>query len=311
MLLIADGWDLTTWANALRRANPQRAVVVHGRDDYEKEAIRFALTWKPPAGLLAALPSLEIVFNLGAGVDALLADPTLPNVPIVRLVDDDLTWRMGEWVVLQVLLHHRRALSALAHQRERRWHKVDQPAAHAVRVGIMGYGVLGAHAADLLRRIGFQVHGWSRSPKSADITLYLGEPGLAQFLSATDILVALLPLTEASRGILDRTLIAALAKDGALGGPVLINAGRGGLQVEDDINRALREGMLFGASLDVFETEPLPEASPLWDAPNLVITPHNAAVSDPSAVARSVARRIEAYDRGEPLTGLVNRERGY
>lgn len=310
-LLTTGEWNADAWLRAMQRAAPERTFVRDGIDDYDPAAIRYAITWKPPAGLLASLPNLEVVFNLGAGVDGLLADPGLPDVPVVRLVDPNLTARMGEWVVLQVLTHHRRTLAYLAQQQRREWRELDQPMASEVRVGFLGYGVLARHAANLVSALGFEVQAWSRSEKDTDVTLHVGAAGLAPFLGVTDILVVLLPLTAATRGIVDARLIGQLAQDGALGGPVLINAGRGGLQNEADIDAALRSGALKGASLDVFDPEPLAHDSPLWDAPNLVITPHCAAVSDPEAVARYVARQMVAHEAGAPLANVIDRGRGY
>ncbi len=309
-ILLTMGYhDASAWRQALATVAPDQAVAVHGVDQYAPEAIRYACTWQPPRGLLKSLPNLEVIFNLGAGVDGVLSDPELPDVPIVRLVDPDLTGRMGEWVTLQVLNHHRGTLTYLARQRRREWKESDHPPAREVRVGLMGYGNLARHASMILRAIGYQVHGWSRTEKSADVRLYAGEDGIAPFLAATDILVVLLPLTADTRGIVDRQLIAGLATDGI--GPILINAGRGGLQNEKDILDALRSGDLKGASLDVFNTEPLPQDSSLWAAPNLIITPHCAAVSEPMAVSRYVMGQLAAYERGEALANLVDRDLGY
>jgi len=218
---------------------------------------------------------------------------------------------MGEWVVLQVLTHHRKALAYLDQQRRHAWESLPQPVASRVRVGIMGYGVLASHAAPILSALGFRVHAWARSYREADVPLYAGAQELPDFLGATDILVVLLPLTRDTAGIIDARLITRLARDGALGGPVLINAGRGGLQNEADILAALRSGALRGASLDVFQEEPLPPDDPLWDAPNLVITPHCAAISDPEAVARYVAGQIARHEAGAKLANTIERQRGY
>jgi glyoxylate/hydroxypyruvate reductase A len=143
------------------------------------------------------------------------------------------------------------------------------------------------------------------------VQVFAGEEGLAPFLARTDILVSLLPLTPDTRGILDRTLFRKLARDGRLGGPVLINAGRGGLQVEADIVACLADGTLNAATLDVFETEPLPEDSPLWAHPRVTVTPHNAAVSEPEATARYIAEQILRHEAGKPLQNVVDRSRGY
>ncbi|MEM8664562.1 MAG: NAD(P)-dependent oxidoreductase, partial [Pseudomonadota bacterium] len=219
--------------------------------------------------------------------------------------------RMAEWVALQVLTHHRKALQYLEQQKAHKWRGLDDPIASELTVGFLGYGVLAQHAAKVILALGYDVHAWSRSPKDTDVTLHVGEAGLADFLGHTDILVVLLPLTDATTGILNAKLIDGLPKNGPLGGPVLINAGRGGLQVEADILAALHSGALKGASLDVFATEPLPVDDPMWDAPNLVITPHCSAVSDPAAVSRYVVRQMEAYERGEALGNIVDRTRGY
>ncbi len=310
-LLTTANWSSSHWIKALRAADPGRNFVLHGVDEYDPASVRYALTWKPPEGLLPSLPNLEVIFNLGAGVDAVLSDPDLPDVPLVRLVDENLADRMTEWVTWQVLTHHRQGLAYLDQQHNRLWRVREQPIAADVRVGFLGYGVLAQNAAGIVRALGYQVSAWSRSPKEADVPIFAGEAGLAPFLGQTDILVVLLPLTDATREIVDARLIDALARDGALGGPVLINAGRGGLQNEDDILAALVDGRLKGASLDVFQTEPLPTDHPLWGAPNLIITPHCSAISDPASVSRYVSRQMAAYERGEPLINVVDRTRGY
>jgi glyoxylate/hydroxypyruvate reductase A len=214
--------------------------------------------------------------------------------------------------VLHVLLHHRRQRAYDAQQRESLWRPIWQPAASEVRVGIMGLGVLGRDAAEVLARLGFRVAGWSRTPKPVPgLETFSGPRGLNAFLARTDILVCLLPLTAETRGILNRDLFAKLARDGALGAPFLINAGRGGLQVEADIVAALDAGVLQGATLDVFETEPLPESSPLWSHPGVTVTPHVAADSDPRRLVRNVLRQIERHEAGLGLENVVDRARGY
>lgn len=311
ILVAVKGWDPTKWVNALRRAAPDRRIEIHPHAS-DPAGVRYALVWKPEPGLLASLPNLDVIFSLGAGVDHLTSDPRLPDKPVVRIVDPDLTARMTEWVVLQVLMHHRHQRAYDVRQTERRWSPIPQVAARDVRVGVMGLGVLGTDAAEVLVRLGFQVSGWSRTAKTvAGIRCFSGADQLDDFLAGTDILVVLLPLTPETRGILSSSLFDRLAKDGPLGGPVLINAGRGGLQVEADIDAALRKGRLTGASIDVFETEPLPAESPLWSAPNLTITPHVAADSDAGALAGSIIRKIEEFERTGRLTGRVDRSLGY
>lgn len=312
-ILISSGsMNPERWRAEVAAALPGRAVHIAGRDEVDPAAVRYVLAWKPPAGLYDGMTGLAAVFSLGAGVDHLFADPRLPDVPIARVVDPDLTMRMTEWVVLQVLLHHRRQRDYDRQQAARLWRDLPQPAARDVRVGVMGMGVLGADAATVLARLGFRVAGWSRTPRPVDgVEAFHGAEGLAAFLARTDVLVALLPLTAETRGILDARLFAGLARDGALGGPVLINAGRGGLQVEADVLAALDDGTLKAASLDVFETEPLPAASPLWTHPAVTVTPHVAAESDPAAIVRLIADQIRRLESGLPLQHRVHRGRGY
>jgi glyoxylate/hydroxypyruvate reductase len=312
ILLAINGWDVAPWRERLRALLPEREIVTPETIG-DRAAVQYALSWRHSSGALAGLPNLKAIFSLGAGVDHMFHDPELPDVPIVRVVDADLRDRMSEWVVLHTLIHHRQQRMYDWQQDQRIWDEdADQPAAADVRVGILGLGVLGADAARKLAAIGFDVAGWSRRPRDLDaIACFHGADGLDAMLARTDILVALLPLTPDTRGILNVRLFAKLATDGRLGGPILLNAGRGGLQVEADILAALESGVLKAATLDVFEVEPLPEASPLWRHPRVTISPHNAAISTPDAVLRGIADQIVAADRGEKLQNVVDRARGY
>ena len=312
LLVAITGWDTAPWLDRFRRVLPDRPVVATG-DAFDPASVLYAASWKHTPATFTGLPNLRAIFSLGAGVDHLIGDATLPAVPILRVVDPDLTNRMSEYVVMQCLMHLRRHFAYAAQQREGRWFdERDQPAARDVRVGILGTGVLGADAARKLALMGFDVAGWSRSPKRLDgIRTFAGEAELDAFLGRTDILVCLLPLTPATRGILDRRLFGRLARDGRLGGPILVNAGRGGLQVEADILAALEDGTLLFASLDVFATEPLPAASPLWHHPKVSITPHNAANSDPEAIAAAIAAQIRRHEAGQALENEVDRATGY
>ncbi len=312
MLVAIDGWSAEPWRDRLAALLPGRPVVLAG-DAFDPADVEYALVWKPRPGLLASLPRLKAIFSLGAGVDHVINDPTLPDVPLVRVVDPDLTARMSEWVVLHALFHLRAMPRLIDRQRRARWDEgAYHPSARDVRVGVMGTGVLGRDAMAKLAVMGFQVAGWSRSEKPGEAApSFHGAQGLGPFLARTDILVALVPLTAATRGILNIGLFRRLAQGGRLGGPVLLNPGRGGLQVEADILAALDEGSLAAASLDVFETEPLPASSPLWAHPRITITPHNAAVSDPDAISRYIVGQIVEREAGRPLRNLVDRTAGY
>lgn len=314
-LLIHGGsanWSPPRWRQRFLKACADRSVALLPDDPVEPADVHYAAVWKPQPGALAAFPNLRVIFNLGAGVDALVADRSLPDVPLVRVAVDDLTTRMTEYVVMHVLMHHRQQLYLFDCQRQRKWEPRTQWAAGAIEVGIMGLGTLGQDAARALRAIGFRVSGWSASRKTVEgITCFHGREGLEPFLRRTNILVCLLPLTPDTRHLLDRRLFAVLNRDSPLGAPVLINAGRGGLQVEADILACLNDGTLGAASLDVFEKEPLSADSPLWSHPNVILTPHNAADTDPDAISDYVAQMIAQFERDGTLDNVVDLARGY
>ena len=270
-------------------------------------AIEAALVWRPPPGELARYPNLKAILSLGAGIEGLIADPTLPDVPIARMVDPSLARTMTEYVLLAVLRHHREFDRFERAQRAREWAYRFPPQAAERRVGIMGLGELGAAAARALVAHGFAVFGWSRTPKALKgVTSYAGRSELQTFLHQTDILVCLLPLTALTRGILDALTFAALPH-----GACVINVARGAHLVEADLLAALAAGHLGGATLDVFQTEPLPPESPLWSRPEVLITPHVASYSLPATAADGVVENIRRARAGQPLRHQVDRARGY
>lgn len=302
-------------SEALQSAFAERDVINmadeanQGRD---LSNVDYAVVWKPDQRLFEKMPNLKVIFSGGAGVDHILTAYELPDLPIVRFVDRSLTDRMSEWVVLQCLSHLRQVTTYSKQQREHVFHELDgQPEACDVTVGVMGLGVLGIDAARKLKAMGFNVIGWSRGKKDIDGIETFDSDGLDAFLAHTDFLVGLLPLTEETRGFYNRSLFAKLKQGGALGKPVFMNAGRGGSQIEADIIFALENGVLGGASIDVFEAEPLPAESPLWDIENVIITPHAAASSDVRALFVHVEEQIARYERGEPLEHVVDRQVGY
>ena len=308
-------FDPETVANALKTAFPGRETINladpanRGRD---LSGIAYAVCWNPDHDLFARMPDLKVIFSGGAGVDKILAIPTLPKeVPIVRFVDDTLTNRMSEYVVLQCLLHLRQVFTYRDMQENRVWRELPQPEAADLTVGMMGLGVLGLDAARKLKTIGFNVIGWSRTRKRIDGMETFDAAGLDAFLGKTDMLVGLLPLTAETAGLYNRSLFLKLRQGGALGKPVFINAGRGKSQVTADVVEAIREGVLRGASLDVFEEEPLPAGSPAWGVPEIVLTPHAAAASDERALFRAVERQIARFEAGDSLHNLVDRGIGY
>lgn len=308
ILLSVTGYNPRRWQELL---SSERDVVLEpdGPDD---PLISYAVVWKHRRGVLSRLPNLKAIFSVGAGVDHIFADPDLPDVPIVRVVAENLTQYMTEYVVWRVLDHHRQGIAYRSQQQRKVWHESPQPAASEVAVGIMGLGQLGRAAASALLALGFKVNGWTRaSQPMRDVTGFSGPDGLRPFLAATDILVVLLPHTPATQGMVDYSLLRGLRRENALGGSFLINAGRGRLHKETDILRALDDGTLKEASLDVFEHEPLAPESPLWTHPRVFVTPHAAATSDPAHLVPPMLEQMNRHERGEPLTDLVDREAGY
>ncbi len=297
--------------SALRGAFENRTVLHASNRNEDLSQARYAVVWKPDPDLFRRAPKLEVLFSGGAGVDHIMTLPDLPEIPIVRFVDENLTTRMSEWVVLQCLYHLRQMPAYLAQQRDHVWRELLQPEAGEVTVGVMGLGVLGQDAAAKLKVMGFDVIGWSRRKKDVEGIETFDAAEIEEFLSRTDILVGLLPLTADTRGIFDAGLFAKLRQGGALGKPIFVNAGRGRSQNEEDLVNALRTGVLGGASLDVFENEPLNHSSPFWDMDNVIVTPHASAASDVRALFRYVERQLEYYEAGEALRNVVDRQSGY
>lgn len=308
VLLAIHGYQPKAWMEAFSGRRPATL----DSDGPNDPTIHYALVWRHKPNQLKGFPNLKAIFSLGAGVDHILADPTLPDVPIVRVVDDSLTQPMVEYVVWRVLDHHRQGLLYRTQKQKKIWHEPSQRPANEVAVGIMGLGELGRSAAKALIALGYKVNGWSRRAKEEPgIATFHGKNGLVPFLNATDILVVLLPLTGETAGIINYGLLRELRRRNAIGGAVLINAGRGRLQSDADILRALDDGTLKEATLDVFETEPLPKVSPMWTHPKVFITPHAAAASDPQNLVLPMVEQMDAFDRGEPLRNVVDRTTGY
>lgn len=269
--------------------------------------IDIALVWQPPPGELARYANLRAILSLGAGIDGLLAQPSLPDVPIARMVDPSLTRTMTEYVVLATLRHHRQFDHFEREQRAARWSYAFPPQAAERRIGVMGLGVLGSAAAASLAAQGFPVAGWSRELRQlAGIETFAGRAGLAAFLARTDILVCLLPLTRETAGILNAATFAGLPP-----GAFVINVARGAHLVEADLIAALDSGQLAGATLDVFRDEPLPPENPVWHHPLVLITPHVASYASTRTAAEGVAENIRRARAGEELLHQVDRARGY
>ena len=269
------------------------------------EKIEFAVAWKAPPGTWRNWPNLRAIQCFGAGVDGLLADTTLPQLPMSRIVDPQLASDIAQYVLTMVLQFKLGLPTHAANQRSQCWQPT--PASRHRRVGLLGMGQLGQACARLLALNGFEVSGWSRSQKQLDkVACFYGESGLVQLVQSVDYLVCLLPLTSETKGIVNRALFEKMPSHA-----VLINVGRGEHVVQADLLLALEQQQIAGAALDVFTQEPLPPEHPFWRHPSIVITPHCAALTNFETACEQIAANYRRVIAGELPHNLVDRERGY
>ena len=298
--------DPVAWTEALRRHLPDLPVRVHP-DLGDPLEVRYALVWKPPVGFFAPFANLALVINLGAGVDSLLGRTDLPDVPITRLFDPNMARMMASFVQMAVLRHARDIAKFERTQRSGRWGYIHPRDPASVSVGVMGLGELGGRAAAELARHGFQVHGWSRTPKQIDgVTCTAGEAALEAFLGRCDIVVCMLPLTPATRGLMNAQRFAAMKR-----GAAFVNVARGAVVDEPALVAALQSGQTGEATLDVFATEPLPEGHPFYAMDQVLITPHVASIALPASSAAEIAANIQRVRAGEPVQHRIDPARGY
>jgi len=269
--------------------------------------IEIALAWKPKPGLLASFRNLRMIVSLGMGVDHLLADDRLPDVAITRIMDEGLVGQMSEFAIYWALWHHRDIEKYAASQRAKTWKPEEFVDSIHRRIGVMGLGTIGQDAAKKLALLGFPTMGWSRTAKTVPgVETFHGREALPKFLGQANILVNVLPLTRETHGIMDKRLFAALPK-----GAFVINMGRGGHVLDEDLLAALDSGHLAGAALDVFNTEPLPADHPYWTHPKVHITPHMAGYTNPRTASPGVIENIKRLRAGQPLINTVDAKSGY
>lgn len=292
----------TQWVSALQAALPTLRV-----QGWQKSApssgAKIAVVWRPPEELFIQEPDIELVFNLGAGVDALLALPGLhEGIRIVRIEDAGMAVQMAEYAVYYLLRISRSFDAYEQQQRESMWVKRTEIDRAAWPVGVLGTGIMGARVAQAIAALDYPVAGWSRRGQSLPgIEVYGGSENLSAFLARTRVLVNVLPLTPQTEGILCHEMLSQL-----LPNAYLINIARGPHLVDDDLLALLASGQMQGAALDVFTQEPLPEAHPFWSHPQIFVTPHIAGVSLLSETVHQIVLKIQAYGRGEPLSGVVD-----
>lgn len=295
------------WTVALKEIDLSLDIQVWPHEN-RKADVDFALCWKHPEGVLRDYPSLRCVSSMGAGVERLLCDPFLPkHLPVVRLVDPLLAQSMFEYICAAVMYYFRELDIYQTQQRRSHWHQHPPKSIAKTTIGIMGLGKLGGYSAKKLSKMGFNVVGWSRSHKAiTGVEAYVGKKQLGQFLSQTDILICLLPLTDQTFEILNRELFNQLPQ-----GSYLINVARGEHLVEEDLIAALNEGQLRGACLDVFKKEPLPQEHPFWTHRKIIVTPHCSSITNPKSVAPQIVQNYRRMQNGEPLLNQVSVLQGY
>jgi len=293
--------------DALRRLAPEQTICTDD-DACDAGAVEAILAFRLPPGVVERYPRLRFVAAAGAGVDEMLASTTLPeHVPVTRAHDPMQAVRMAQYVALCVLRWHRELPRFERQQARREWQRVASERESAWTVGLMGYGALGRAVAASLASFGYPLRIWTRTRHDVSgIASFAGPGELAAFASGTRVLVCLLPLTAATKRLVSRALLDALPR-----GAYVVNVSRGAIVDEAALIAGLDAGHIAGASLDVFQQEPLPPESPLWRDARILVTPHIAAMPDPETAARQLLDNLARARRGEPLLHTVDRSRGY
>ena len=308
LLYYSEQDPVDKWVSELRKALPSDVEVRLYPDFGDITEIEFALCWQPRPGMLASFPNLKLIFSMAAGFDHILQDLERPkHVPIVRIIDDTLSNMMAEYALYAILGFHRFMPEFHADQRDQIWNKRWPRYTPEVHIGILGMGAIGTNVALKLANLGFQVHGWSRGPKTlTNIMCHAGDRGLMEMLPQCHQIVAVLPLTDKTQGIINKETLAALPA-----GAYVTNIGRGGHVVDKDLLDALATNQIAGAFLDVYNEEPLSKEHPYWSHPKVIMTPHIAGEIVPRSCATSIAANIKRFRNGSALVGVANLERGY
>ena len=309
LLASTDFWeDMEVWSSGLQEAMPEMDIKVYP-DEGDVNDIEYAVVWKHPRGILKKYPNLKAILSLGAGVDHIISDSELPKgLPIVRLVDKKLTHEMCLHSLHWVLHFHSNQYLYRIQQQSREWVQQSSVQSEDRTIGIMGLGNIGKAIGDSLVNLDFKVIGWGARPKNSlgEIEYYYGHEQLSEFLSQTDILINILPLTENTKNILTKNELKLLPK-----GSFIINIGRGGIINENDLLSFLNSGHINAAALDVFAQEPLPENNSLWGHSSVYITPHIAGQSNPGSAAKTIAENIRLIEKGESPYPIYSLNSGY
>ncbi len=304
ILVATKVWDPQEWVDSLSQFDTVSKVHVWPTEE-DLSKVEALFVWKPlDQGVIERLPNLKWISSLGAGVDHLVGDAQIPySIPITRIVDPFLARDMSNYVAMGVLMHQRNMGANQQNQNHSSWERLTYS---NLKVGVMGLGKLGSHCVNLLRQMGFDMSGWSRTLKHIEGVKTYAQTELKPFLSELDVLVNLLPVTPDTESILNSNLFEQLPQ-----GVYLINVARGNHLVEEDLIAALNNNHLSGALLDVFRQEPLPKENPLWTHPKVTITPHVASVTNPSSALELLKANIKRLIHEEELLHVIDREAGY
>ena len=292
------------WLPGLRAALPEATITLWQAG---APPARYAIVWQPPKQFFVEQPQLRALFNIGAGVDALMGPHLSPQTLVVRLNDAGMADQMAEYVCHALIRHFREFAAYERDMAQRQWTSRESLPREQFPVGVMGLGALGERVARAVAVFGFPVLGWSRSAKQiAGVECFSASQGFAPFLRGTRVLVNMLPLTAETENILNRATLSQLQP-----GALLINVARGGHLVEEDLQPLLDSGQLAAAVLDVFRQEPLPADHPFWADPRITITPHTAARTLFQETVAQISGKLRALERGEAIAGMVDMQRGY
>jgi glyoxylate/hydroxypyruvate reductase len=292
------------WLDGLRAALPGATV-----EEWQPGAPQadHAVVWTPPQQFFDEQPGLKGIFNMGAGVDALLKLRLPPGAILVRIDDGGMAVQMAEYVSYWVIRWFREFDAFAADIARGKWSFRKPLLREDFPVGVMGLGVLGERVAKTLTQFDLPVLGWSRTPKDIPgVRCFAGQEQFDEFLAATRILVCLLPLTPDTEDIMNSRSLSRLKPGG-----YVINVARGAHLVDADLIALLDSGHLAGAALDVFRTEPLPAEHPFWQHPKIAVTPHMSARTLRDESIAQISGKIRAFERGEPVAGVVDAKRGY
>lgn len=304
LAIISPGKNPNAWIKVIQELNPDLKIQVYPNIS-DPDEVEVAFLWQHPEGSLSSFPNLKLISSMGAGVDHILRDKSIsPNIPIVRIVDEKLTWSMTNYVIMAVLNFHRQITRYQADQKRKVW-DMSNPEID-VKVGVMGVGALGFDVLEKLSMMDFPVYGYGFSEKEDFKYPYFSKDHLAQFLKEINVLVCLLPLTKETENILSMDLF-----EKCNPGTYLINVARGKHLVDQDLITAFEKGYLSGAMLDVYREEPLPKDHPFWEEDRICMTPHIASVTNPRAAAPQLIENIERIKSNRELLNLVDRTKGY